>query len=204
ECSSSDPPRRSSSSRMSKSRRLIVAREVATSAGGESKATFTFSSESASPRIASRYASTRAIMRAVFPSDGRARSVGRLARVNRPGDHLAFPRGLPDRAIALDGTGEQRVTGRRCERECATASRRGIFFSRNRTDPWSGRMPNYLSPGVYVEEVSSGSKPIEGVGTAVAAFVGFAERGPVNTPTLVTNWTQYTQNFGEFIEGSYL
>jgi len=37
----------------------------------------------------------------------------------------------------------------------------------------------YLSPGVYVEEVSSGSKPIEGVGTAVAAFVGLAERRPV-------------------------
>ncbi|HWS47389.1 MAG TPA: phage tail sheath family protein [Acidimicrobiia bacterium] len=65
-------------------------------------------------------------------------------------------------------------------------------------------MPNYLSPGVYVEEVSSGSKPIEGVGTAVAAFVGFAETGPVNEPTLVTNWTQFTQNFGEFVEGSYL
>jgi len=65
-------------------------------------------------------------------------------------------------------------------------------------------MPNYLSPGVYVEEVSSGSKPIEGVGTAVAAFVGFAESGPVNEPTLVTNWTQFTQNFGEFVEGSYL
>ena len=39
-----------------------------------------------------------------------------------------------------------------------------------------------------MEEVSSGSKPIEGVGTAVAAFVGFAESGPVNTPILVTNW----------------
>jgi phage tail sheath protein FI len=65
-------------------------------------------------------------------------------------------------------------------------------------------MPNYLSPGVYVEEVSSGSKPIEGVGTAVAAFVGFAEKGPVNEPTQVTNWTQFTQNFGDFIEGSYL
>ena len=33
-------------------------------------------------------------------------------------------------------------------------------------------MPNYLSPGVYVEEIDSGSRPIEGVGTAVAAFVG--------------------------------
>lgn len=65
-------------------------------------------------------------------------------------------------------------------------------------------MPQYLSPGVYVEEVESGSKPIEGVGTAVAAFVGLAETGPVNQPTLVTNWTQFTDVFGGFIEGSYL
>jgi len=65
-------------------------------------------------------------------------------------------------------------------------------------------MPSYLSPGVYMEEVSSGSKPIEGVGTAVAAFVGFAERGPANEPTLVTNWTQFTQTYGDFVEGSYL
>jgi phage tail sheath protein FI len=65
-------------------------------------------------------------------------------------------------------------------------------------------VPTYLSPGVYMEEVSSGSKPIEGVGTAVAAFVGFAEQGPINTPTLVTNWTQFVNNFGGFIEGSYL
>ncbi len=65
-------------------------------------------------------------------------------------------------------------------------------------------MPTYLSPGVYMEEVSSGSKPIEGVGTAVAAFVGFAEQGPINTPTLVTNWTQFVNNFGGFIEGSHL
>ncbi len=65
-------------------------------------------------------------------------------------------------------------------------------------------MPSYLSPGVYVEEVSSGSKPIEGVGTAVAAFVGFTEKGPANEPTLVTNWTQFTKAFGDFVEGSYL
>ena len=65
-------------------------------------------------------------------------------------------------------------------------------------------MPTYLSPGVYMEEVSSGSKPIEGVGTAVAAFVGFTEKGPSDEPTLVTNWTQFTQVFGSFIEGSYL
>jgi uncharacterized protein len=65
-------------------------------------------------------------------------------------------------------------------------------------------VPTYLSPGVYMEEVSSGSKPIAGVGTAVAAFVGFAETGPVNTPVLVTNWTQFVTNFGGFVEGAYL
>ncbi|ONI81523.1 phage tail protein [Actinosynnema sp. ALI-1.44] len=65
-------------------------------------------------------------------------------------------------------------------------------------------MPSYLSPGVYVEEVSSGSKPIEGVGTAVAAFVGFAPKGPLQEPVLVTNWTQYTQTFGEFSDSCYL
>jgi phage tail sheath protein FI len=65
-------------------------------------------------------------------------------------------------------------------------------------------MPTYLSPGVYVEEVESGSRPIEGVGTAVAAFVGLAERGPVNEPTLVSNWTQFSEKFGDFVPGSYL
>ncbi|MEU8890830.1 phage tail sheath subtilisin-like domain-containing protein [Streptomyces sp. NPDC048442] len=65
-------------------------------------------------------------------------------------------------------------------------------------------MPSYLSPGVYVEEVASGSRPIEGVGTSVAAFVGLAPTGPLNEPTLVTNWTQYTAAFGEFTDGYYL
>ncbi|MFJ3548653.1 phage tail sheath family protein [Streptomyces sp. NPDC090114] len=65
-------------------------------------------------------------------------------------------------------------------------------------------MPTYLTPGVYVEEVQSGARPIEGVGTAVAAFVGFAEKGPFHAPTLVTSWDQYSQLFGGFTEGTYL
>jgi uncharacterized protein len=65
-------------------------------------------------------------------------------------------------------------------------------------------MPTYLSPGVYVEEVEAGSRPIEGVGTAVAAFVGLSGAGPVNTPTLVTNWSQFTQVFGDFVPDAYL
>ncbi len=62
-------------------------------------------------------------------------------------------------------------------------------------------MPEYLSPGVYIEEVNSGPRPIEGVGTAMAAFVGFAPAGPANQPVLVTNWSQYVERFGALEEG---
>ncbi|WP_330453118.1 MULTISPECIES: phage tail sheath family protein [unclassified Streptomyces] len=65
-------------------------------------------------------------------------------------------------------------------------------------------MPSYLTPGVYVEEVQSGARPIEGVGTAVAAFVGFAETGPFHRPTLVTSWDQYVASFGTFTPDTYL
>jgi phage tail sheath protein FI len=65
-------------------------------------------------------------------------------------------------------------------------------------------MPTYQSPGVYVEEVAAGARPLEGAGTAIAAFVGLAEDGPFNLPTLVSNWTQFTGTFGGFVSGSYL
>ncbi len=38
-------------------------------------------------------------------------------------------------------------------------------------------MPEYLAPGVYVEEVNTGPRPIEGVSTSTAGFVGETERG---------------------------
>jgi len=62
----------------------------------------------------------------------------------------------------------------------------------------------YLTPGVYVEEVDRGTKPIEGVGTAVCAFVGVAAQGPVGQATMIANWTQYTDVFGGYIPGAYL
>src|SRR5918995_168021 len=73
-------------------------------------------------------------------------------------------------------------------------------------------MPTYLTPGVYVEEVPSASKPIEGVSTSVAAFVGLAPGGPVNTPMRISNWTQFAKIFGDpnepdngpFMDGAYL
>lgn len=65
-------------------------------------------------------------------------------------------------------------------------------------------MPNYQTPGVYVEEISSGSKPIEAGATNIVGFLGIAEKGPVNQATLVTNWTQYTKTFGGMHEGGWL
>lgn len=73
-------------------------------------------------------------------------------------------------------------------------------------------MPSYLSPGVYVEEIPSGNKPIEGVATAVAAFVGLAPGGPVDVPVQISNWSQFARTFadeanpdnGPFMEGAYL
>jgi phage tail sheath protein FI len=44
-------------------------------------------------------------------------------------------------------------------------------------------MPEYLPPAVYVEETSFRSRPIEGVGTSTAAFVGMTRRGPVSSGT---------------------
>ena len=61
-------------------------------------------------------------------------------------------------------------------------------------------MPTYLTPGVYVEEVPSANKPIEGVSTSVAAFVGLTPGGPVNTPMRISNWTQFAKIFGDPIE----
>jgi phage tail sheath protein FI len=82
-------------------------------------------------------------------------------------------------------------------------------------------MPSYTWPGVYVEEVPSAIKPIAGVGTSTAAFIGVSadittawdltqKTGmPVNpagapytqaaalTPTPVNSWTEFTQNFGD-------
>ncbi len=65
-------------------------------------------------------------------------------------------------------------------------------------------MPEYLAPGVYVEEFEIGAKPIEGVSTSTAAFVGIAEKGPLNKPTLVTSQKEFTSIFGGYIKESYL
>jgi phage tail sheath protein FI len=63
---------------------------------------------------------------------------------------------------------------------------------------------SYLSPGVYVEEVDRGSKPIEAVGTSTAGFLGTCNKGPVNKPVFITNWSQYVNTFGDFKDSEHL
>src|SRR5438046_1155476 len=60
-------------------------------------------------------------------------------------------------------------------------------------------MPEYLAPGVYVEEVPSGPVPIEGVSTSTAGFVGQTVRGPLGTK-LVTGWDQFRRWYGGYTD----
>lgn len=60
-------------------------------------------------------------------------------------------------------------------------------------------MPEYLAPGVYIEEIQTGPRPIEGVSTSTAGFVGQTERGPTN-PTLVTSWQSFYRWYGGYID----
>ena len=61
-------------------------------------------------------------------------------------------------------------------------------------------MAEYLSPGVYVEEFESGAKPMEGVSTSTAGFIGLAEKGPVEgVPQLVTNIADFRRIYGGYL-----
>lgn len=58
-------------------------------------------------------------------------------------------------------------------------------------------MPEYLAPGVYVEEVSYRAKSIEGVSTSVCGFVGPTRYGPVGgEPELLTSFADYDRIYG--------
>jgi len=66
-------------------------------------------------------------------------------------------------------------------------------------------MPEYLSPGVYIEEQDTGPEPIEGVSTSVTGFVGVTQRGPLDTlpPVLVTSFPEFIRIFGGYFTPSF-
>jgi uncharacterized protein len=58
-------------------------------------------------------------------------------------------------------------------------------------------MPQTLTfPGVYIEEVPSGVRPITGVATSITAFVGRALRGPVDEAIVITAYGDFERIFG--------
>ena len=73
-------------------------------------------------------------------------------------------------------------------------------------------MPSYLTPGVYIEEVPSGSASLSMGATAIAAFVGYTEKAPTDDPSdpdglkprLVTSWQQFESMYGGFAPGAML
>lgn len=71
-------------------------------------------------------------------------------------------------------------------------------------------MPEYLHPGVYVEETSYRGKPIQGVSTSTAGFVGSARKGPVGKATFISSFSAFQRLFGEPVkspvaaQGEYL
>jgi phage tail sheath protein FI len=65
-------------------------------------------------------------------------------------------------------------------------------------------MAEFLSPGVFIEEVPSQIQVIQGVSTSNGAFVGYTPQGPSDTPTLVTSWDQFVSVFGDIVTDSFL
>ena len=59
-------------------------------------------------------------------------------------------------------------------------------------------MPEYLAPGVYVEEVSFRAKSIEGVSTTTTGFVGPTRYGPLDLePDVITSLVEFERTYGD-------
>jgi len=59
-------------------------------------------------------------------------------------------------------------------------------------------------PGVYVEEVPSGVRPIAAAGTSTAAFFGKAQKGPIGKVKKIFNFTEFQNIYGDFLENYFL
>ena len=57
-------------------------------------------------------------------------------------------------------------------------------------------MPEYLAPGIYVEEVNAGRHPIAAVSISTTAFVGATVKGPLDEATVVQSFATYSEVFG--------
>jgi phage tail sheath protein FI len=65
-------------------------------------------------------------------------------------------------------------------------------------------MAEFLSPGVFIEEVPSAVKVVQAVSTSNFGIIGFTERGPTDTATLVTSLEDFTAKFGNPVSESFV
>ena len=65
-------------------------------------------------------------------------------------------------------------------------------------------VPAISYPGLYIQEVPTGSHTIVGGATSVTAFIGRTLRGPVNAPMITTSYADFEQTFGGSWSQSYL
>ncbi len=63
-------------------------------------------------------------------------------------------------------------------------------------------MGEFLSPGVFIEEVANAPQTVEAVGTSTAAVVGWTPQGPTDEATFVTGPDSYTRRFGSYTNQS--
>src|SRR5262245_32902234 len=65
-------------------------------------------------------------------------------------------------------------------------------------------MAEYLSPAVYVEELSAGVKPLQCAGTSTAGFVGHAAKGPLSEAVPINDFGTFVTRFGSFTDNAFL
>lgn len=65
-------------------------------------------------------------------------------------------------------------------------------------------MVAYATPGVYLEAFDRAPRGVGALRTDIAAFVGLAERGPLDEPTKVESWAQFEATFGGFLPHAFL
>src|SRR5919198_5237873 len=108
------------------------------------------------------------------------------------------PRPQGRRSRSPRPTRAQRARGR--FRSPSRPTSAGVKRSRSRSRKGAA-MPEYPSPGVYVEEIDAWPKPIAGVSTSTAGAVGVSARGPTTgKPELVTSFADYVRKFGSFLD----
>jgi len=61
-----------------------------------------------------------------------------------------------------------------------------------------------LHPGVYIQEVPSGVRPIEDSSTSTAAFIGKAEKGPLDRASMMTSFVEFQAAYGTFLGDGFL